>query len=207
MQFRFISQSSLSSDYHCTSPSLNISFILRTEFAPSVVALLLPSVVRAEHALAKQCYLCLAKNVIKLSKLNTLFIIFILILCAFKCGFRWLFVSSGWCFGCRCYRCCSSDCLFVCFSVCARACVFISLWGGFFLLILSLLFFFLLLLWLLFLVPWIVSAFHHLLRVFLHKFVAVFIHSLLETMTTLYHAHSFSPKYVLDYRFQFAVSS
>lgn len=41
-------------------------------------------------------------NVIKLSKLNTLFIIFILILCAFKWGFRWLFVfSSGVLVCCR----------------------------------------------------------------------------------------------------------
>lgn len=71
--------------------------------------------------LAKRFYLCLAKNVIKLSKLNTLFIIFILILCAFKWGFRWLFVSFGWCFGSCCYRSCFLDCLFVC--VCLRVCM------------------------------------------------------------------------------------
>ena len=131
--------------------------------------------------LAKRCYLCLAKNVIKLSKLNTLFIIFILILCAFKWGFCWLFVSFlGWCFGSCCYRSCFFDCLFVCMHFC------IALGRCFFVFFLILSLFFVVVVGGL-----IVSVFHHLLWVFSHKFASVLI-LLPETMTTLYHANSFT---------------
>lgn len=113
-------------------------------------------------------------NVIKLSKLNTLFIIFILILCAFKWGFRWLFVfSSG-------------------VLVCCRSCLllFFVLLGWFFwlpllmLLCCGLLFF-----------GYLLGFSANLLKLML-----------LPVTVSGCHTNLFT-KYVLDYQFQFAVSS